>query len=394
MWIIFFVYFIIVSTIFVPFKVPDQWFVPKEAAFFVIGIIYIFSSYIVDNRKNFRFKNKWIFAAAVYTLIMFFFSFYAPIVFNNGLGYELHVWNLRPTLNFIVGVLLIQTLVENTDSFKRWIDLSRIMAWMGFLVSCYSIIQWIGIDPFINLSKYRYIFRNSIFEQNIMMIGFLGNKMLTSNYIAVLSPMCLLFKELRYKIFYIVMFLAIILTDTTVSFFVFVTGFLMFLLISGRVKDFIFYIFSGGVILGLICAIYSNFLSTTGRFSLWVEIIKDWAGNGRSFFGSGLGGFAASGFSSGGKKVLQAHNEFLQIPYDGGIPILVIFIGFLSYLFYRLFLVYKQERTALFTVYTSAFIGYLILCFGSFPLRIAPLALIGIIYIACLETLILNRGIK
>ena len=83
-------------------------------------------------------------------------------------------------------------------------------------------------------------------------------------------------------------------------------------------------------------------------------------------------------------QALTVHNEFIQILKEGGIFLLVICIGFVIDLLKRCFM--KGFNSMLMIGYVSGFLAFLVVCLGGFPFHIACLAVIGIIYIAGIES--------
>ena len=84
---------------------------------------------------------------------------------------------------------------------------------------------------------------------------------------------------------------------------------------------------------------------------------------------------------------MHAHNEWIQILHDGGIFMVVLVIGYLTDLIRRIF--YTNPSTLLIG-YIVGMVSFIVISCAGFPLRIGSLALIGVLYITCLE--ILTRG--
>jgi len=138
--------------------------------------------------------------------------------------------------------------------------------------------------------------------------------------------------------------------------------------------------------IGVMVKVYPTFLHPTGRIGIWKEVIQDTISSNLSYTGTGFGSFAAHGFKSGNKIAKHAHSEFVQMFKEGGVFLLIIFSGYMISLIVRSVRYIRNNSSILFICYSCAFISYFIISLTGFPLRIAPLALVGILYIASLET--------
>lgn len=374
MWILFYILFILTSiTVLTIPNLYDNFWIQKECVFNILGFAFIASSWIGNNPKILTFKNKWIAIIFIYLVLSFGWFFYLPLI-TSKLGTKV-VWNLwviRPFINIVLGLWIIQTLVEYTDSLQRWVNISKMLCWAAFGFSIYSIFQVWGFDP---------IFKR--FGTNNLPVTFFGNSNLTGNFLAILSPICLIFKDFRYKIIYALCFIAILLTNSSVSLISFIAGLFIYLLLTKKWKIVLLLALTGIL---FVVVKKPAFFSFSGRFKIWNDTLgycKD-----TLWLGKGLGNFAANQYKPLDSTVaISAHCEPLQILHDSGIfMVSLIGIYFLD-LFRRIFI---SKWNMLLIGFTSALSAYLIICFGNFPLRIAPMALTGIIYIAAIETILIK----
>lgn len=356
----------------------------KECVYVLLGFTVIALSWILNDKKFRVFKNRWLGALLIFSIFSFGWYFYRPILFQNVDGKVLwNIWNFRPTLNIILALLLIQVLVEYTDNFKRWVIVAKILCWMGFLMSVYAILQWLGLDQVFR-QRWEWEHVNNVVLRKTYMVTFFTNRILTANYISIVSPLFLMFKELRYKLMYLSVFLALIMSESTVSIIAFILGLIVYLLLSKKFKLLIgTVILSIGLVISLM-QIYPNFLSLSGRMPLWEKSIQYILNQGSEFFGLGLGKYPLL-FNLGAKVAFSAHNEVIQMFCEGGIVLLIIFLGYFFTLFRRVIYKVFTDNNMLLIGYTAAIVAYIITCLGIFPMRIAPLALIGILYISSLE---------
>ena len=381
MWIFFYIFFILTSIVILPIaKLNDFWWIPKECIFNLFGFSFIAATWFGNTQKSLTFKNLWLGIILIYCVLSFGWYFYIPLIFNNQVGKIIwNLWVIRPFINIFLGLLIIQALVEYTDNLHRWVQISKMLCWVSFGFSVYAILQYLGIDQIFNQPNVR-------FTNDERVITLLGNSTLTGNFLAMLSPLCLIFKRLRYKIIYVLCFFGILVSNSSLSMVAFVIGLLTYLLLMKKYKMSMLIILLGSVFV-FIKGI--GFFSFSGRFEIWNNIFiycKD-----TIWLGKGLGNFAVNQYRPFAYlKALysnSAHCEPLQILHDGGLFMLALVMVYLVDLFRRMFF---TKQNILFIGFISAFITYLIISLGNFPLRIAPLALVGIIYIASLEAQIIK----
>ena len=157
MWIVFYFLIVLSTVVYVPINLNDSYWIPKEWAFTVLGFGTIAFSLFFDKNKRISFSNFWLGLLLLYAVVSFGIYFYKPLIFNNPDGkIYWQVWNFRPTLNVILGIWLIQVLVENTDSFRRWVTVAKVLCWIGFGLSIYSILQWLGMDQLFGNDAFIY----------------------------------------------------------------------------------------------------------------------------------------------------------------------------------------------------------------------------------------------
>lgn len=357
--------------------------------YFLVGWMVVAASWMARTGKLFVFRNAWLGAILIYNILYFGWYFFVPIIFNNGIGYTVQVWNLRPTLNLVLGLVLIQTLVENTDSFNRWLTLAKVMFWTGFGVSVYSVVQWLNIDPLFGRYHFNHI--NDYFSREVLMVGFLSNKFLTAQYIALLAPLGLMFKGNWYKVAFGFMAVPILLANTVTAVVTYVLGLAVYLLLHRNIKSLVGLGIISLLALVVLTVSYPQFLASSGRQTVWKESFARMMEDKSFLQGEGLGSFPANNIKSGERKALSAHSEPVQVLFEGGAVMIVLVGGYLLDLCRRVLASLAVDPTTLLIVFTSVFVAYVASSFTSFPLRIAPLALIGIIYISALEVLTTNR---
>ena len=127
---------------------------------------------------------------------------------------------------------------------------------------------------------------------------------------------------------------------------------------------------------------YPQYFSFSGRFELWKITLIAWKE--KAITGLGLGGFGMKMYKdSTGSIAIACTNDYLQILHDGGLILLILVFGYLANLFKRIIM---AKDNILLVGYVSSFVAYLVVAGGSFIIWIAPMALIGLIYISAIET--------
>lgn len=377
MFIITSILLVLSSVLFWPFSVNDPFLVIKESVF-VLGSLSLFAySFYRGNCIN-HFRNTFLALILIYIVLGFIWFFYVPFITAKG-KVLWNFWNFRPTINVICSMLLIKLLFENCYSFKNWINLGKVIAWVGGVLAVYSILQYFNIEPVFNLfnKNFKYLFENGTPSGDQRMVTLFGSSFVTSAFLAVCAPMCLIYKNMKYRIFYILIFISLILLNKTMALGALIISLAYYLLINKKMLK--FKILISGCLLFLIYKYFKNpdFFSFMGRESVWISTWNKFLES--PLFGFGLGYFEMLKLKSNNLDVFFAHNEYLQNLVDLGIVgSLIIFMFFVD-LSKKIF---RSDQNILLVGYTCGLISLLVLSFGSFPIRIAPIALIAIIYIA------------
>src|SRR3990167_3649555 len=310
--------FILSSVAILPNAVDNFW-IPKDAVFLMGGFFLLGYNFISSKERTLIFKNKWIGLILIYLVLSFGWHFFRPILMaKEGQKVLWNVWNFIPTLNVILGILLLKDFVEYTDGLNRWVVMAKVLCWTGFGFSVYAILQYFGLDQVFT--------KNSKWNHPNHMITFMGNSMHSANFIAILSPLCLMFKDLRYKIFYAVSFITLILINSTISMLGFIAGFMLYLLFMKRFKALawtMILLFATALLLWIY---HPQYFSFSGRFELWKITLAAWKQ--RVFTGWGLGSFGMKAYKDSTQSTaLACTNDYLQILHDGGLFLFTLVCG-------------------------------------------------------------------
>ena len=364
----------IISTVifFLPIK-EDAFFMPKNLLFTLFGLIFIGVNYLYKRNRNF--SNKWLGLILIYISLHFGWFFIKPMIFSGIEGKMVwNLWNFLPTMNTVIAILLIQILVENTDNLYRWLNLSKILIWLSVGLAVYGILQYIGIDQVFGGFKWVLLTRSG------KMTTFFGNSMQTATYLAIISPLCLMFKDLLYKIFYLVIAIAIFMTQSYLSFAVFIAGLLSYLVFTKKPKLALL----GFLLCALSFVIFLNlrpeFFNMYGKIELYKQVFID--GCNTFFTGSGIGIFPFLNYKIGVCWMNDLGIEYLQAFREGGIILVVLISGYLINLGYKIF---NTEKTMLLIGYSASMVAFIIAGLGGYTFHLAPLSLIGLVYVSSIE---------
>ena len=394
MWFFLYIYIVVTTLAFLPLPLPDSFWVIKEISYFSLGLVLIGISFFDKSYPKNNFNNLWFLLAFVYLAISFIIFFYIPIVFprpDGGIVYN--IWNIRPTINLILALLIIKLLIDKTLNLKVWVNIASFLCWMAFLCSIYMLFQYCGLDPIFNREGVKWSYVNGVFDRRIHMVGFFNNKFLSTGYLAILAPLCLMFKGLRYKIFYAVIAGTILLSGNALSLAAIFLALLLYLILNKNYRM----VFVSIIIMAIGFTYLQHgdkeFGMLTGRDAVWRDTISYISSKGNflnGIFGFGLGSFSGKikfppNLDGNTVVALSAHNEYLQVLFECGFYGLIVFMGYLIFLWIRSISNIIKSNSILMIGYLCSLLSLMIIAFGGFPFRIASLGLLTILIIASLE---------
>ena len=270
-------------------------------------------------------KNKWLASFIMWSLFLFFLGKNFRI---NDYNYPIS-YNVNPIALFnIINIVLIgvfYTVLHKMNLDKK--ILYKTLCFVALFQGVYAILQKFGIDQF-----FLHI-TGQFGPVERWPVGSWANEALCSWCIALCSPFFLAFKELRFKIGYVVCFCAILCMGCSAAIVGFVLGFLFWLWHKNwKLALAIILIVAtiGGTL--LLNGKLGYYLQDTHRFKVWAKAIEIWKE--RPITGWGVGSFrslfwqrAMEFFKDG--QWAQAHNEYLQVLFEEGIIGLGIVFGFI-----------------------------------------------------------------
>lgn len=306
-------------------------FEPKLAVKYpVFNYIYIIGAVIVfvfTSIKYFKFKSI---SKTFLVLILLRLSFFPQTLLNDG---DITMWG------YMSIVLLTLCMMFDLYLKKNCVEFIRII--VNVLVSLLII----------NLLIY-FLYPNGLIDG----IYFIGIRTRISDIIFPTLAFTLILdylKQRKYSLKTIVCFIVSILSifcfSVTTAYIGFLVFFLIFLLLNSnkqiaRLLDLRIIVYVGIFISLLftffhIYTYFSQFIENllhkeatlSSRTLIWAEAIKYIESS--PFFGHGLvedGNFVYWGYVGGIKELWQAHNNWLQLLYDGGIFTMLVFIHFIN----------------------------------------------------------------
>jgi len=385
MWIFLYIYIALTSILVLP--INNGFLFPKEMVFFIGGMTMLSLPHILQKPKYDVFSNRYIGLILLYVVLSFGWYFYMPML---KMPIKWNLWNYLPTINVILTIFLIQSLIEHTDHLQRWLDVSKFLCWFAFILSIYAIIQFCGLDQIFDFNfNWTYPVTPHVTDRFVFwrMITFFGNPKETATFLTIIAPLCLMFKDFRYKVFYLTIIFAVILTKNDWAFIYLGISIILYFLFTKKIR-------LSGLLFLLFSAFYlylyfnncQTCLNLHGKLGLWKEI---WlSGCKKLFTGSGLGSFGIKNFAVGVYPAKNAMFDLLQIFHDGGIILVGLIIAYLLNLAKR---IYLAKKNMLLIGYTISFITFLCFSVGAWVTYFAPCALLGILNISAIETIVSQK---
>lgn len=270
-------------------------------------------------------------------------------------------YNINPVALFnLINIVLI-------GIFYLVIDLVRLdrkliyktICFIGIFQATYVILQVFGLDEFFKRINFSYSWP----------VGTWANEGLCSWCITLCSPFFLAFKDLRFKIGYVICFIAILCTKVSAGILGFIIGYLFWAWHKSKKTFWIMVTFlvMAGAMIGF-SGKADYYFQDTHRLKVWEKSIAIWKD--RPLTGYGLGSFRTTfmGKSPEFQKDgywAQAHNEYLQILYEEGI----IGLGIIIALMFTTALSFYRTRKGLIP-FTALIVGAFVSIF-SFPFHTA-----------------------
>lgn len=249
---------------------------------------------------------------------------------------------------------------------KNYAPVYKTIQAIFFLVCALVIIQLFGKDTLLNFN-----------QKTPGIIGTIGNRMIFSSFACVLAPF-LIINPLNW----IALILVAIISASSGAILAVGLGMATLLWFKGKVARLGISIIIIGILLyAVITGDINTLFGKAGRGPVWVKTVELIS---KRPIGYGIGTYkvlfpymcgAKIRDQQPGREWNTCHNDFLQIPFEVGIPGLVLLLGWI-------FSIVKKVKNKIKIIGVSILAGTMMV---HFPMRMCQCALILVMFIAYLE---------
>lgn len=371
----FIICFLLIPWIFIPVNdLIDQLRIAKAVFFdmMCLGMIY----FAIKDGFQMIYRNKWLAWLTLWIFFTIFMNWYLPLAMSKkSQGFAYNLGTIEASVHFILGIILVIIICSNFDR-NDYIRVAKAICLSSVLVTIYGILQVIGFDPMGKIVIYK------VKEINHFS-AIIDHPNLLGNYLAASLPFFLFFKKRIYIFGFLLVLIGVLLSKSSLSLMAVLVSMIVYFLFNKRnIKSWLIVgvlfilVIGSGIRLG----VFNNVFS--GRIVAWEKSIGYIKLN--PLFGQGLGifkqfdvNFDNVQFPNGDQRTdwVFAHNDYLERLCEIGLfGLFLVFMMFLNT--FKKFNYSIENKLG--CCYLCSFIAFLIIMFGSFPLEIAPLALMGI----------------
>lgn len=356
-------------------NVANQTRIPKEMFIDFLCMVLLVRAFQTGTKWVYR--NKWLSYFVGYVFFTAFWNWYYPMLFSWDNKVYYNIWTVPQYIHFIFisfTTFIVLSILEKEDFEK----IAKYFCWAGIMVSVFTIMQWLNIDPWG--ARVNYLGPNHC-------VALLDNPNTNGNYLALLLPFYFYFKKPLYLIGVILLCIALLLTDSMVSIVAVAGMIVVFLLLNYRHSKKILWTLgtlSVAILLGFIISPATNHLHNHfhGRFEIWEQTYKFIKTN--PLWGRGLGVFKTFGVHIGNVMCMEAHSDWIERVLELGLVgtglLVMVVINSIKNFNYKV-------DNKLGIVYFTSFIGFLGIMLFAFPMEIGAIALTGLISFWAVEKL-------
>lgn len=270
-------------------------------------------------------KSPWILCFMFYLLFNIIKSSKIHIDLPGGdLGYYL---NYRPAFKAFVFFIFFLTITSLSwpNRSKQWIF--NAIFGVSLCSAGYIFVQFLNMDSIFSVRQPDAF--GAITRTSTHLASIIGQPTLAGAFLAMCSPVAL-FKK-NWTAFAIIS-LAVLLTQSSFAVLSIIISSLFYLICAyaTKVRRFLIPIIlvTASILIPIIVvfAMTHDSFNDNGRFSTWSMLLKDISTMRGSLFGMGFGVFGVVFPSAHQTNWFQAHNEFLQVLYGGGLIGLSLFV--------------------------------------------------------------------
>lgn len=291
---------------------------------------------------------------------------------------------LIPWLLILSAIISHRVVLSSTDHEARW----RILAWhlihVGVVIALYAILQTLGAD-----SLFAITYGNQGVTVPNAPITTMGNPFYTSHFLGLIAPLCLIFRPVRFMVFYGLIALGCVLCGNTSGIAALVLGSLTVWMLRREWRQ---VMIAGLLVMAKIALIVmtgtlSHWIDAGGRLSWWHHALQILTAQHGWWFGMGLGSVAsatANGFWNYGRL----HNEWVQLVFETGLVGLFLV---LAMLWHGLVRVWRTPMTSDLAGWCGVMVALLPCTMVGFPLYLAPCAMV--VWVAWTAMMSLTEGV-
>lgn len=340
-------------------------------------------------------RNKWLLFLIIYLPISIFL---APSPKINLVGVDVtSFWAWQPFFQIFVFFFLAIAVASHEFSMRELKTIFYVMAWSGFVMSFYVILQKYGMDQFFEPIGHHA-------NDEGAMAGFLGNPTLTAPFVAMTVPFMI---YIRKWWMVAVAIIALIFTKSQVAMGAAFVGLTFLFATRGKYRCIaacvIFALAAGLLILNL------NKLDDNERFHHWKQIAIDIKSPiskdtklSYPITGRGLGSFRYiyhvehPGTEQRPNRFHQAHNEYLEFVYNCGLVGIFIALFFLLSLLSEslsMWDVFSYGNDYISSVLISSFVTIATAALGTFVWQIGTTCFYSAVVVGLLMNPKFKRGV-
>lgn len=361
---------ILIAVLILPWLIIPVEHIPEptrliKASFFDICMMGIIVMGIFDGMK-FEYKNKYFAWLCAWVFITMGFNWYFPLC----RGFGFNASTIESSIHFLlcaVTTVFVCSTIERPDFVK----IAKAITFSITAVAAFGFLQIVGLDPMKNMAHYAW-------QEVRHVCALLDHPDLFGNYLALGIPFLLYFGKTKHYLCLVLVIFALFFSKSSISYLAAFTGAFIFLMLKFRsskkwVIGLLISLVSVGAVFALNPSLNKLENGFTGRLTAWKIFVQRMD---NPAFGQGLGIAKSLQVQVGQDLWMFAHNDYLEIYLSLGI--LGLFLLSLIIIDAIRKFNYKEDNQLGFA-YMGSFIAFLVICIGSFPMEIAPLALGGMI---------------
>ena len=284
---------------------------------------------------------------------------------------------LPTMLTAFASFLALEALVRHSDYLLRWQRVAMWLGWTAGLVALYGVAQLLHLDP-LQLGSQATMGRAG--ASNVPITVF-GNQGLTAQYLAIVAPLCLIFRPWVYRIFYGLMAVVILASTSLTS--VIALWVSTLIVLAYRRCWWLCLSLVGIALVGVVYVHLTHQAATiytpSDRLVMWSQAWTVWkAAPLLAWTGFGLGA-VESAHINGFWGWAHLHCEPLQIIFELGVIGGGLLMGFLITVGHRLWVMPKSLASM---GWIASLVSFSLISLVNFPLRIGATLMLGVLSLA------------